>query len=141
MAPCKGHEVMLGAWPGVKKRKGGAEAPPPCAMSSLTPVRDDPLGAARPCGLWITRSASWLPIKRRREPGFSPYLASCCSDGVPTLRVGSTDRQLSLRREKPFRRHLTAFRRSRQAVASRACQPFHLQPPMAWATLGLPCPV
>src|SRR4026208_2104587 len=41
-------------------------------MSSLTPVRDDLLGAARPFGLWITRSASWFPTKRRRDPGLGP---------------------------------------------------------------------
>src|SRR5262245_38178742 len=41
-------------------------------MSSLTPVRDDHLGAARPFGLWTTRSASWFPAKRRRDPGLGP---------------------------------------------------------------------
>src|SRR5437870_8986186 len=91
---------------GSTKRKGGAEAPPPCAMSSLTPVRDDLLGAARPFGLWIKRSAPWLPTKRRPDPGLSPCLASRCYDGVPTLRVGSSDRQMSMRRSEPYRHHL-----------------------------------
>lgn len=30
------------------------------------------VGAARPFGLWITRSAPWLPTKRRRDPGLGP---------------------------------------------------------------------
>lgn len=74
-----GREEVSGA----RKRKGGAEAPPPCAMSSFTPVRDDHLGAAGPCGPWITRSAPWLPIKRRREPGLWPLFI------VGLLRRGS----------------------------------------------------
>src|SRR4026209_1764898 len=100
------------------KRKGGAEAPPPCAMSSLTPVRDDLLGAARPFGLWTTRSASWFPIKRRRDPGLGPLFNVAWLRRDPNLgRVGTVVQRLSVRHMEPHRPRLTALRRSRQAVA------------------------
>src|SRR6476646_229789 len=107
---------------GSTKRKGGAEAPPPCAMSSLTPVRDDHLGAARPFGLWTTRSAPWFPIKRRRDPGLGPLFNVAWLRRDPNLgQIGTGVRRLNLQRKEPYRLHLTASRQNRQAVALCAC--------------------
>ena len=127
MAPGKGQEarhLWRDAWglAGGQKRKGGAEAPPPCAMSSLTPVRDDHLGAARPFGLWTTRSASWFPTKRRRDPGLGPLFNVAWLRRDPNLgQIGTGVRRLSVLRKEPHRLYLTALRQSRQAVALCAC--------------------
>jgi len=91
-------------------------------MSSLTPVRDDHLGAARPFGLWTTRSASWFPTKRRRDPGLGPLFNVAWLRRDPNLgQIGTGVRRLNTRRKEPYRLHLTALRQSRQAVALCAC--------------------
>jgi len=91
-------------------------------MSSLSPVRDDLLGAARPFGLWITRSALWFPIERRRDPGLGPLFNVAWLRRDPNLgQIGTGVRRLSVRRKEPYRLHLTALRQSRQAVALCAC--------------------
>jgi hypothetical protein len=80
------------------------------------------LGAARPFGLWTTRSASWLPIKRRRDPGLGPLFNVAWLRRDSNLgQVGTRVQRLSVRRIEPYRPHLTAMRRSRQAVAPCAC--------------------
>src|SRR6516164_1800037 len=118
------------------KRKGGAEAPPPCAMSSLTPVRDDHLGAARPFGLWITRPSPWSPMKRQRDPGLGPLFYVAWLRRDPNLgQIGTGIRRLSLQRKEPHRLHLTALRQSRQAVAPCARSP---PPPLATRGNGQP---
>jgi hypothetical protein len=100
------------------RRRGARSFVAPCAMSSLTPVRDDLLGAARPFGLWTTRSAPWFPIKRRRDPGLGPLFNVAWLRRDPNLgRVGTEVQRLSVRHMEPHRPHLTALRRSRQAVA------------------------
>src|SRR6476619_7743902 len=87
-------------------------------MSSLTPVRDDHLGAARPFGLWTTRSASWFPTKRRRDPGLGPLFNVAWLRREPNLgQIGTWVRRLNLQRKEPYRLHLTASRQNRQAVA------------------------
>jgi hypothetical protein len=111
-------------------------------MSSLTPVRDDPLGAARPFGLWISRRASWFPMKRRGDPGLGPLF------NVAWLRRDSNLGQIGARTSgricgagAPSRLHPTALRQSRQAVVLCACEPSAFSRPRQWTTLGLPSPM
>ena len=126
---------------GAGKRKGGAEAPPPCAMSSLTPVRDD---WSAPRDLSVSGSRAHLygcPQSGRRNPGLGPlFSVAWLRRGSNLGQVGTGDQRLSLQHREPYRPHPTALRRTRQAVAHSASLPLRLQPPLAGATLGLPCP-
>src|SRR3989304_6650313 len=54
---------------GAKNRKGGALGPRlPVRCRASRPFGTISSATARPFGLWITRSASWFPMKRRRDP-------------------------------------------------------------------------
>jgi hypothetical protein len=99
------------------QRKGGAEARLLCDVEPHARSGRS-VGAARPFGLWITRSASWFPTKRRRDPGLGPLFNVAWLRRDPNLgRVGTGVQRQSVRYMEPHRPHLTALRRSRQAVA------------------------
>ena len=88
----------------------------------------------------VTRSASRLPAKRRRDPTTVLILRRVATTRPrpwPGLNLWRRD----LRRRAPFRLHLTALRRRRKTVALRACAPLRLQPSMAVddPRLALPC--
>lgn len=94
---------------------------------------------ARPFGLWITRSASWFPMKRRREPTAVLVLRRVATTWLPPwpgrnqLAVGfAARRALST---SPY-----GMRRSRQTVARCAYSPLRLEPPMAMDDRGLALP-
>lgn len=126
---------------GAKTRKGGAEAPPPCCDVVLTPVRDD---RSAPRDLSVSGSRAHLhgcPQSGRRNPGLGPlFSVAWLRRGANLGQVGTGVQRLSLQLSEPYRPHPTALRRTRQAVAHSASLPLRLQPPLAGATLGLPCP-
>ena len=62
-------EARRGREQGAKNRKGGALGPRlPVRCRASRPFGTISPATARPFGLWITRSASWFPMTRRRDP-------------------------------------------------------------------------
>ena len=124
---------------GAKKERRSFGAPPPCAMSASRPFGTISRRRETFRSL-VTRSASRLPAKRRRDPTTVLILRRVATTRPrpwPGLNLWRRD----LRRRAPFRLHLTALRRRRKTVALRACAPLRLQPSMAVddPRLALPC--
>src|SRR4029077_8736700 len=136
-APAKG--VADGADWRKKKERRSFWAPPPCAMSASRPFGTISRRRETFRSL-VTRSASRLPAKRRRDPTTVLILRRVATTRPrpwPGLNLWRRD----LRRGAPFRLHLTALRWRRKTVALRACAPLRLQPSMAVddPRLALPC--
>jgi hypothetical protein len=115
-------------------------APPPCAMSSLTPVRDDRSDREtlrspdHALGLMVAHHAAACP-------GLGPYLASRCYDGAPTLAgLAPRVRRTRLRRKRPYRLHQTAFGDADRPWPFAPADPSAFKPPMAMDDSGLALP-
>jgi hypothetical protein len=95
---------------------------------------------ARPCGLLITRSASWLSMKRRRDLTTVHYFTSRCYD-VASALAGLKPISGGFAAQSTLTTPPHGMRRGRQTEALCACSPLRFQPPMAMDDRGLACPV
>ena len=98
------------------------------------------VGLARPFGLWVARSASWSPMKRRRDPTTVLVLRRVATTWLPPW---------------PGRSQLAGGLAARGTLSTPphgiAAKPpdrstlrllaLRLKPPMAMSDSGLPCPV
>ena len=95
---------------------------------------------ARPFGLWITRSASWFPMKRRRDPTTVLVLRRVATTWHPPW-PGRNQLAARFAAQSTLTTSPHGMRRCRQTVALRAYSPLRLEPPMAMGDRGLACPV
>ena len=144
-------DLSGGGW-GVKRRdEGGSRAPNAgkaelwgpaslCECRASRPFGTISSATARPFGLWITRSTSWFPMTRRRDPTTVLVLHRVATTWLPPW---------------PGRNQLAgrlAAQKYPGDSASRYCgdaaRPWHfalthlsaLSRPWQWATVGLPTP-
>ena len=135
-----GAKEATGRSPGSKNRKGGAFGP-------RLPVRCRPparsgrsVNLAGPSGPWITRSASWFPTKRRRDPTLVLVLRRVATTWLPP-RPGGSQSAVGFAAQGTLTIPPYGMRRCRQTEALCAYSPLRFQPPMAMDDLGLACPV
>jgi len=123
-------------------KTGKAELCGPASLCDVEPHARSgrSVGLARPFGLWITRSAPWSPMKRRRDPTTVLILRRVATTWLrPWPGRNQSAEGFVAQRTPATPPH--GMRRGRQTVALCAYSPLRLQPLMAMGDPGLACPV